>query len=229
MTMGPGSTRIRVTYDQTITGQNFTSFSTLFGLNNELINQFHLYKYFRIKSANVVIFANNLSNAPAYITVDWDGKTVGHDRLYRNDSVKMVPGYLTRTKVFTFIPPNTTITFNNTQRFAINYTEWSTTESIKSSTGDYYQFPSYYVFDVPDVSLPVRFELIIDLRGNQIYEPESGKINLKQIKEEEEDIKKPLFYNSKKLADPNLFKSKSEPKMNIFNFPGKEQANTLFG
>jgi hypothetical protein len=228
MTMGPGSTRIRVTYDDTISGQGTKSFTNLFGNNNELINQFLLYKYFRIKSANIIIFANNLSNVPSYVTVDWNGKFTDANRLYRQDSTKMVPGYLTRTKVFSFIPPNSTISFNNSNTQSINYTEWTTTDSVKTTT-DTFVFPSYYLFDAPaDISIPVRFELIVDLRGNQIYEPDAKNKNLNIIKEdkkEEENIPKPLFYNSSRDPVKINFQSKSTPKENIF----QSRNQSLFG
>jgi hypothetical protein len=228
MTMGPGSTRIRVTYDDTISGQGTKSFTNLFGNNNELINQFLLYKYFRIKSANIIIFANNLSNVPSYITVDWNGRFTDTNRLYRQDSTKMVPGYLTRTKVFSFIPPNTTISFNNSNTQSINYTEWTTTDSVKTTT-DTFVFPSYYLFDAPaDISIPVRFELIVDLRGNQIYEPDAKNKNLNVIKEdkkEEENVPKPLFYNSSRDPLKINFQSKSSPKENIF----QSRNQSLFG
>jgi hypothetical protein len=230
MTMGPGSTRVRITYDDTISGQGTKSFTTLFGNNNELINQFLLYKYFRIKSANIIIFANNLSNVPSYVTVDWNGRFTNTDRLYRQDSTKMVPGFLTRTKVFSFIPPNTTISFNNSTTQSINYTEWTTTDSIKTTT-DTFVFPSYYLYDAPaDISIPVRFELIVDLRGNQIYEPDSKLKQLNIIpekKNEEEQIPKPLFYNSNKTNATNIFQSKSTPKESIFN--NNNNRNHLFG
>jgi hypothetical protein len=217
--MGPGTTTIRVSQDVARQGVGQDTFTSIFGVNNELVNQFNLYKYFRIKMVNVVVFASQHGNAPSYFMVDWDGRIVNDERLYRHDGVKMTPGYLTRTKVFTFIPPNMTINFATGLNSVINLREWNSVDQAKNANGFGYVLPSYIVYDISESgSLALRYELVVELRGNKIYEPESN--NLKLIREEKEDdeIPKPYFYNSRKLDIKLNSKSENKDRPNLSLF-----------
>jgi len=109
--LGAGTTNINITnyLANSTTGQRLTYlFSNIFN-TTEFTSKSSDYMYFRINYIKLIIFPNGTaSNKINYFLVNWVNDNDG-EILNLSDNTKIVPSYLTRIKVFTFIPPNVTV------------------------------------------------------------------------------------------------------------------------
>jgi hypothetical protein len=202
--LGAGTASINITnfLGNSTTGQRFTYlFSSIFN-TNEFTSKSSDYMYFKINFIKLIIFPNNVaSNKINYFLVNWVNDNDG-EVLNLSDNTKIVPSYLTRIKVFTFIPPNVTV-----NSYKIN-------DYISTQVTPFIGCMHYYLGD----SMQCMVETNVTFRGSRDFNlgKMMEKLNLiteeNENKEDEKEEEKELDKRGKSKKKEKKKKEKDEEK-----------------
>jgi hypothetical protein len=171
--LGAGTANMNITnyLGTSTTGQRLTYlFQNIFS-TTEFTSKASDYMYFKINFIKLIIFPNNTgSNKINFFLVNWVNDNDG-EVLNLSDNTKIVPSYLTRIKVFTFIPPNVTV-----NSYKIN-------DYISTQVTPFIGCMHYYLGDV----LQCMVETNVTFRGSRDFNLGKMMENLNLITEEEKE------------------------------------------
>lgn len=201
-TLGKGSTRVSVTYDD-IVGSTLKNYdlADIIGNNTEMTQSAIRYRWMKISRIAVVVYAHNLNTTyPTYIRLLWTDDTTTN--IEKDDSTKLVSSYSTRNRVFMFIPPNASlpITSINTTVKQVNYREWVICDDIFDAVDGKYQLPGVLQIAPSTDDLRIRIEALVQFRGRKELNPESLTRLIQELKLEDEKEK------DKKKEKERIFK-----------------------
>jgi hypothetical protein len=213
--MGYGTTTINITRMKITNSSGVISTEELRSLiypSEEFTLKKYEFMYFRVNYVKIILFPSQPLvvsateqlehdipiNRANYIYFNWakDDTTITTHQLINSDNSKIVSTYLTRNKIFTFIPPN--FTYNGTAG-SINPTSFTNTE--------FTQFPGFIKFLFYN-TMEIRIEINVTFRGSRDVNITELTKNLNKIEDNKID-KNNKIKNAK--AD-KAKKNREEPK-----------------
>lgn len=209
-TLGSGRASARVTYNTDLTGDVTILLRDIIGANAEFINLASVYGYFKLINISIVVMARNLQggNDPGnnYIRMLWTQDSVVD--ITKDDSAKVVPPYLARTKVFNFRPPNAVLPLEYSTPIptghlgVLNYRDWVVCDDIYDENASKYIFPGKVQITANGTgkAISVKIEAKILFRQYRMMNSETLALQLEKLKlaEARDEIRKKEELNNKK-------------------------------
>lgn len=208
-TLGKGSTRINVTYDDVV-GSSLKNYNIaeIIGQNSEMSQSAIQYRWFRLSRLSIIVYAHNYNSElypyPTYVRMLWTDDTTTN--IEKDDSTKIVSSYSTRNRIFTFIPPNASlpITSVNTSIKQVNYREWVICDDIFDAVDGQYKLPGVVQVAPTADDVRIRIEALVEFRGRKELNAESlarliDELKIEDKKEEDKKKKKEEIFNLNKI------------------------------
>jgi hypothetical protein len=186
--MGYGTTKVNITKMKITSSAGNISTETLRELimpSEEFVLKKYEFMYFKVNYVKIILFpsqplvvnateqlGNDVPiNRANYIYFNWakNDTNISTGQLVNSDNSKIVSCYLTRNKVFTFIPPNFTY---NSSSGSINPTSFTDTEF-----NDYPGFIKFLFYN----TMEIRIEINITFRGSRDLNIDSLTSNLLKL------------------------------------------------
>lgn len=203
--MGVGTTTLNVTYNDVATTNgnvNQYSLSLITNSSNEFNLKRYEYMYFKVNYVKIMFFNNNsVTTGLNYLLFNWaNNHDYSGDQIIKSDNTKIISPYRTRSKVFTFIPPDMIV---NAMGSTYSLKNFRTTAVIS--------IPGWFYLNViEDTAFRVEINLIF--RGSQDFSV-GTKLNNQLIKIVEEEKNKNME-QIKMLELENKISLEQVPKEN---------------
>jgi len=225
-TLGKGSTKINVTYDDVV-GSALKNYeiADIIGNNTEMTQTAIRYRWFKVSRISIIVYSHNFNSEtypyPTYVRMLWTDDTATN--IEKDDSTKIVSSYSTRNKMFVFIPPNASlpITSVNTSIKQINYREWVIADDIFDAVDGKYKLPGTLQVVPTADDLRIRIEALVEFRGRKELDPESLSRLINELKIEKEKDEE------KKKEKERIFRINKIRKGKELNIIDEEESDSL--